>query len=152
MIQKNNNIIVNGIFDLFHDGHKYLLEHAAHFTSSHVILLLNSDASARRLKGEGRPIDDFDTRCSNVRRFWLLHFRHSQDPDIIVSSIDTEEELQEKIDFWGPKLILKGNDRTDVKNIVGSNRWPVCILPRLIDTHGNDISTTNLTKEKQKSE
>jgi rfaE bifunctional protein nucleotidyltransferase chain/domain len=45
----------NGCFDLLHPGHIALLQ-AARSEGDLLVVGLNSDASVRRLKGEGRPI------------------------------------------------------------------------------------------------
>jgi len=47
--------LANGCFDLLHVGHvRYL--HAAHQLGGKLVVAVNSDASARALKGEGRPL------------------------------------------------------------------------------------------------
>jgi rfaE bifunctional protein nucleotidyltransferase chain/domain len=47
-------ILTNGCFDLLHVGHvRYL--HAAKALGGKLVVALNSDASARAIKGEGRP-------------------------------------------------------------------------------------------------
>ena len=53
----------NGCFDLLHPGHLFVLEKAA-LSCDRLIVGLNSDASTRRLKGEGRPHQDEDTRAA----------------------------------------------------------------------------------------
>jgi rfaE bifunctional protein nucleotidyltransferase chain/domain len=48
-------VLTNGCFDLLHPGHLALLE-TARETGDVLVVALNSDASVRALKGEGRPI------------------------------------------------------------------------------------------------
>ncbi len=48
-------VLTNGCFDLLHAGHLALLE-AARQEGDVLVVALNSDASVRALKGEGRPI------------------------------------------------------------------------------------------------
>jgi D-glycero-beta-D-manno-heptose 1-phosphate adenylyltransferase len=48
-------VFTNGCFDLLHPGHVRLLE-AARAEGEVLVVGLNSDASVRGLKGEGRPI------------------------------------------------------------------------------------------------
>lgn len=48
-------MMTNGCFDLLHPGHVSLLE-AARAEGEVLVVALNSDASVRGLKGEGRPI------------------------------------------------------------------------------------------------
>ena len=48
-------VLTNGCFDLLHPGHVALLE-AARREGKRLVVAINSDASVRRLKGEGRPL------------------------------------------------------------------------------------------------
>ena len=48
-------VLTNGCFDLLHAGHIYSLQKAAEL-GDELWIALNSDASARSLKGESRPI------------------------------------------------------------------------------------------------
>jgi rfaE bifunctional protein nucleotidyltransferase chain/domain len=48
-------VFANGIFDLLHVGHVRYLQ-AAHDEGDILVVGVNSDASTRKLKGEGRPI------------------------------------------------------------------------------------------------
>ena len=48
-------VLTNGCFDLLHAGHLALLE-AARQEGDALVVAINSDASVRRLKGEGRPL------------------------------------------------------------------------------------------------
>jgi D-beta-D-heptose 7-phosphate kinase/D-beta-D-heptose 1-phosphate adenosyltransferase len=48
-------VLTNGCFDILHAGHLALLE-VARGTGDVLVVALNSDASVRGLKGEGRPV------------------------------------------------------------------------------------------------
>ncbi len=48
-------VLTNGCFDLLHPGHVALLE-AARREGEVLVVALNSDASVRSFKGEGRPL------------------------------------------------------------------------------------------------
>lgn len=48
-------VLTNGCFDLLHPGHVVLLE-AARREGDVLVVALNSDASVRGFKGEGRPL------------------------------------------------------------------------------------------------
>jgi rfaE bifunctional protein nucleotidyltransferase chain/domain len=54
-------IATGGCFDLLHAGHLSLLE-GARALGDHLIVLVNSDESVRRLKGPGRPLVHEDER------------------------------------------------------------------------------------------
>ncbi len=55
-------VFTNGVFDVFHAGHAYYLEIARGFGDA-LAVGLNSDASARRYKGDKRPINSQDDRA-----------------------------------------------------------------------------------------
>ena len=55
-------VMTNGCFDLLHPGHVALLEAARH-EGEVLVVALNSDASVRGLKGEGRPVLPEDERA-----------------------------------------------------------------------------------------
>jgi D-glycero-beta-D-manno-heptose 1-phosphate adenylyltransferase len=53
--EREGLVLANGIFDLLHVGHvRYLA--AARAAGAALVVAVNSDASARRLKGPGRPL------------------------------------------------------------------------------------------------
>jgi len=58
-------VLANGIFDLLHVGHVRYLE-GARAEGERLVVALNSDASARRLKGEGRPVVPLHERLELV--------------------------------------------------------------------------------------
>ncbi|WP_292071559.1 D-glycero-beta-D-manno-heptose 1-phosphate adenylyltransferase [Brevundimonas sp. UBA7534] len=52
----------NGCFDILHRGHVAYLAQARGWCDR-LVVALNTDASVRRLKGEGRPVNDLDSRA-----------------------------------------------------------------------------------------
>ncbi|KQW83761.1 D-glycero-beta-D-manno-heptose 1-phosphate adenylyltransferase [Brevundimonas sp. Root1279] len=52
----------NGCFDILHRGHVAYLAQARSWCDR-LVVALNTDSSVRRLKGEGRPINDLDSRA-----------------------------------------------------------------------------------------
>jgi D-glycero-beta-D-manno-heptose 1-phosphate adenylyltransferase len=58
-------VFTNGCFDILHVGHVRYLE-AARQHGDLLIVAVNSDASARRLKGPGRPVLDESARARLV--------------------------------------------------------------------------------------
>ena len=137
-------VVVNGCFDLFHDGHKYLLDYALYLCGQgKILILLNSDSSICTLKGKNRPIDPFYSRKNNIYSYAKLRCLATRIyPYMDIHKFDTEEQLEELINNFQPNIIVKGNDRTNIKEIVGSKKWPVVILPRL-----EGLSTTKLIEE-----
>src|ERR1700733_3459431 len=55
-------VFTNGVFDLLHTGHITYMAKAAELGDK-LIIGLNSDSSVRRLKGEGRPVNDQSSRA-----------------------------------------------------------------------------------------
>lgn len=61
----------NGCFDLFHDGHFHYLAKCKE-QCDYLIVLINSDASVKRLKGNARPRQDWQTRMVAVMETGLV--------------------------------------------------------------------------------
>ena len=124
---------LNGCFDCFHDGHKYLIEEAKKRCD---ILLggINDDESIKRTKGEGRPYDKLDKRLDNVRSVFDM------DPYVFVIHKDTPQVLIEQIK---PDIIFKGDDYKE-EDVVGHELAKVVLIPRL-----PGLSTTEILKQKE---
>ncbi len=105
--QDRTVVFTNGCFDLLHPGHvEYLAQARA---LGHVLVVgLNSDASARRLKGAGRPL------VAEADRAAVLAGLRSVDA-VTVFDEDTPLEL---INALLPDVLVKGGDY-DLDDIVG---------------------------------
>lgn len=64
-------VTTNGAFDLLHEGHLSSLRQARRH-GDQLVVLVNSDASVRRLKGADRPIDAEDLRLRKLLRSGLV--------------------------------------------------------------------------------
>jgi D-beta-D-heptose 7-phosphate kinase/D-beta-D-heptose 1-phosphate adenosyltransferase len=89
----------NGCFDILHPGHISLLREAR-AACDRLIVGLNSDASVRRLKGPGRPVQDGDARASIVSSLPSVDL-------VVMFDEDTPISLIEAI---RPDLLVKGAD------------------------------------------
>jgi D-beta-D-heptose 7-phosphate kinase/D-beta-D-heptose 1-phosphate adenosyltransferase len=142
-------IVINGCFDLLHPGHVNLIETALRNSfEGKVLVLINSDKSVRELKGEGHPCYDVRIRGDNVEKVcktWCM--KNKEHPKVSIIIFSTEDELAEKIDRFEPDMIIKGNDRPDTRDIIGSGKWPILIIPRLKDNDGVEYSTTREFKK-----
>lgn len=110
-------VTTNGAFDFFHAGHQFLLEEARK-QGDMLIVGVNSDASVRRAKGEGRPIQNEETRARNVARFADAVFIFDDDdprpwlpkikPQAHVNAATYGEQCVERpvLDQIGAKLFL----------------------------------------------
>lgn len=99
----------NGCFDIIHAGHIASLSNAAR-EATILIVGLNSDASTRRLKGEGRPVNDEQSRALIMASFAIVDA-------VTVFEEDTPLEL---ITALLPDVIVKGGDYT-IDQIAGAN-------------------------------
>ena len=75
--EREGLVLANGIFDLFHVGHVRYLD-GARQAGLRLLVALNSDASARRLKGAGRPLLPLAERMEMVAALqcvdWVTSF------------------------------------------------------------------------------
>lgn len=98
----------NGCFDLLHPGHVSLLRQAA-AGCDRLILGLNSDASVRRLKGDGRPVQTEQNRAAVMGALESVNL-------VVIFDEDTPAEL---IELLVPDLLVKGADYR-IEEIVGA--------------------------------
>ncbi|MBV9557926.1 MAG: D-glycero-beta-D-manno-heptose-7-phosphate kinase [Pseudolabrys sp.] len=89
----------NGCFDLLHPGHVKVLA-VARAACDRLVVGLNSDASTRRLKGEGRPVQDQHARADVLAALEAVDL-------VVVFDQDTPLEL---IKVLRPKVLAKGGD------------------------------------------
>lgn len=98
----------NGCFDLLHPGHVHLLEEARS-QCDRLVVGLNSDASARRLKGPKRPVQPDAARAAVLASLASVDL-------VCVFEEDTPEALIAEL---RPDLLMKGADYT-VDKVVGA--------------------------------
>lgn len=97
----------NGCFDLLHPGHVQLLTQARALCDR-LIVGLNSDASVRRLKGAGRPIQGERARAEVLAALEAVDL-------VVIFEETTPLALIERV---RPKLLVKGADYR-VDQVVG---------------------------------
>jgi D-beta-D-heptose 7-phosphate kinase/D-beta-D-heptose 1-phosphate adenosyltransferase len=101
-------VFTNGCFDIIHAGHVGYLKEAKK-QGDRLIVAINDDASVKRLKGEGRPINSIDRRMAVVAGLesvdWVVSFGE-----------DTPEHLLHEIK---PDKLIKGGDY-GIEGVVGS--------------------------------
>jgi D-beta-D-heptose 7-phosphate kinase / D-beta-D-heptose 1-phosphate adenosyltransferase len=98
----------NGCFDIMHAGHIALLA-AARAECDRLIVALNTDDSARRLKGPSRPVNSLRDRCAVIAAVWAVD---------AVTSFDEDTPL-ELIRRLRPDVLVKGGDYT-IETVVGA--------------------------------
>ncbi len=118
-------VFTNGCFDVLHLGHVEYLSKARDL--GHVIVIgLNTDASVRRLKGEGRPVNNEQARAVLLA---ALSFVDA----VILFDEDTPERLIRQIQ---PDILVKGKDY-EVKEIAGAD---------FVRSAGGEVITIDLTQ------
>jgi D-beta-D-heptose 7-phosphate kinase / D-beta-D-heptose 1-phosphate adenosyltransferase len=130
--------VANGVFDLLHAGHADLF-HAARNVSwagnTFVVAALNSDRSARRLKGLHRPYLAFADRARLAAAL--------RDVDLVVGfDEDTPEKL---LAAYRPYVLVKGEEYRG-NELPGSE---YCTEVRLTPMRG-DLHTSELVRRIQK--
>jgi len=94
-------VFANGVFDLLHVGHVRYLQ-AARAEGDLLVVGINSDASTRKLKGEGRPI------LTERARAALVAALNSVNYVVIFDEPDVKHLLRE----FQPDVHAKGTDYT----------------------------------------
>ena len=102
-------VFTNGCFDIVHAGHVGYLAKAKQL-GDRLIVAINDDESAHRLKGPGRPINPVERRMAVLAGLeavdWVVSF-----------SEDTPEAL---LEFLQPEVLVKGGDYT-MDEVVGGD-------------------------------
>ena len=119
-------VFANGCFDVLHVGHVRYLE-AARALGDLLIVGVNSDDQARRLKGEGRPVMSQDQRAEIVASLEGVDFVTIFDeptveellltlkPDIHAKGTDyTEDSVPERdvVRSYGGRVAIAGDPKT----------------------------------------
>ena len=92
-------VMTNGVFDILHAGHvSYLRE--ARTLGDRLIVAVNDDASVRRLKGTGRPINTVENRMQVLAALSCVDW-------VVAFPEDTPERLICKL---LPDILVKGGD------------------------------------------
>ena len=113
-------VFTNGCFDILHAGHAQYLRRAAALGDV-LVVGLNSDASVRRLKGEGRPVQRQRDRAYLLASLACVSF-------VVVFPEDTPAKLIEAV---VPHVLVKGADWKG-KEIVGG---------AFVRSHGGAVKT-----------
>jgi D-beta-D-heptose 7-phosphate kinase / D-beta-D-heptose 1-phosphate adenosyltransferase len=92
-------VAAGGCFDVLHTGHVQLLEQARAL-GDHLVVCLNGDASVRRLKGPGRPLNGAADRAAVLGSLACVD-------DVVTFDEDTPARL---LDRLRPDVFVKGGD------------------------------------------
>jgi D-beta-D-heptose 7-phosphate kinase/D-beta-D-heptose 1-phosphate adenosyltransferase len=108
----------NGCFDILHPGHVKVLT-AARGACDRLIVGLNSDASVKRLKGEGRPVQDERARAEVLAALEAVDL-------VVIFEEDTPIKLITQIK---PSALVKGRDYSRAQ-VVGHE---------IVEAHGGEV-------------
>ena len=134
-------VITNGCFDLVHRGHASYLRKAAEY-GDELLVLINSDASVRQLKGDSRPlVSEFD-------RGYLLCSLKAVSKVVIFDSQRCSAELT----ALAPDVYVKAGDYTlesldpSERNALVLNGTEIIFAPFV-----GGFSTTNIVEKIRRS-
>jgi rfaE bifunctional protein nucleotidyltransferase chain/domain len=122
--KKNRMVFTNGCFDLLHVGHVSYLEEARN-QGDYLVIALNSDASVRKLKGKGRPINSEKSRARVLAALTCI--------DYVV--IFRTKRVTPLLKRFKPEIYVKGGDYTvdtldpDERSAINSYGGKIRILP-----------------------
>ena len=118
-------VFTNGCFDILHLGHIEYLAKARHLGGV-LIVGLNSDESIRRIKGDGRPLNDEHARAMVLASLSFVDA-------VVIFNEDTPYEL---IRIVQPDILVKGKDYHE-HEVVGRD---------IVKARGGKVSTIELTE------
>ena len=128
-------VFTNGCFDILHFGHLKYLSQASDLGTK-LIVGLNTDASVKKLKGNGRPINDEKARAYMLASFSFIDA-------VITFGADTPYELIKQVK---PNILVKGGDYNPEEivgfDIVTQNKGKVVTL-----TFVEGFSSTSIIKK-----
>ncbi len=95
-------VFTNGVFDILHVGHLQFLKQAKAMGDI-LVVAVNSDRSARKLKGPGRPITNEQDRLALVAALDMVDYAFLFDADTAAECIQALR----------PALYIKGSDHSN---------------------------------------
>ncbi|WP_296596504.1 D-glycero-beta-D-manno-heptose 1-phosphate adenylyltransferase [Phenylobacterium sp.] len=131
----------NGCFDILHKGHVAYLTQARTWCDR-LIVGVNSDASVRELKGEGRPVNDLESRAL------VLAGLRSVD---LVAPFDELTPIR-LIEAARPDVLIKGADYTEDQVVGGDlvKSWGGEVkLAEIVDGYSTSAAIARMTRKEQ---
>jgi rfaE bifunctional protein nucleotidyltransferase chain/domain len=117
-------VLTNGCFDLLHAGHvRYL--HGARRLGDALVVALNDDASVRRLKGDGRPLNPVEDRAEVLSAL--------EDVDYV--TVFGEDDATAVVQAVRPAVYVKGGDYASDPD---SSRFPP--EGKVVEAYGGQVA------------
>ncbi len=126
----NKIVFTNGCYDLIHSGHIDLLSNSKS-KGDKLIVGLNSDRSVKKLKGNDRPIQNFDDRAI------ILDAINSVDMVVGFDDDNPDKIIKELL----PNILVKGGDYS-IDNVIGADT---------VISHGGSVEIIDLIPDKSTS-
>ena len=130
---KQKIIWTNGCFDILHKGHIELLRYAKSIGDK-LIVGIDSDERVKLDKGEDRPINNLSDR---------MHILSAVKYVDMVLPFNSTEELEIKIKYWSPTVMVIGSDWKNKKVVGQEYAGKVDFFDRI-----EGYSTTKMLKNK----
>ena len=113
--QNKKIVLVGGCFDLVHLGHLIFLQKAKSIGDV-LIIILESDQTIRRLKGDNRPIN------SQINRAKFLTHLKSVDFIILLPELKTNQQYHHLVNQLKPDIIAvtKGDQNLKLKTTIAT--------------------------------
>lgn len=124
-------VFTNGCYDLLHLGHIKSFLYAKKYGDK-LVVAVNSDSSIRRLKGNGRPINNYDERINTLAYLSMIDLVIGFDEDTAINVIKAIE----------PDVYIKGEEYKHKKLLEAEYVKKVEYVPMI-----EGISTTQLIKK-----
>ena len=98
LLPENREIVwINGCFDILHEGHLMLLDHARR-AGGYLVVGINSDLSVKKLKGNSRPLRPEINRARTIAELFFVDL-------VIIFSGENPEDILKLI---RPSIVIKG--------------------------------------------
>ncbi len=137
-LQKKSIVLAGGCFDILHIGHIKFLE-LARKKGDYLFILLESDESVKKLKGEKRPINSQKDRAQILSALSFIDYI------IPLNGIMESRDYDNLVENIRPKIIaVTKNDKALIhkqRQAKKVNAKVVCVIERL-----EDKSTTKFAK------
>ena len=127
----------NGCFDILHRGHVAYLNQARSWCDR-LVVGVNSDASVRALKGEGRPVNDLESRALVLAGLASVDLVAPFEEDTPIKLIEAAR----------PDVLIKGADYSE-DQVVGGDLvkawWGEVRLAELVEGHSTTAAIARMT-------
>jgi len=130
---KQKRIWTNGCFDILHRGHIELFRYAKSLGDK-LIVGIDTDERVKLDKGEDRPINTLDDRIYVLNSIKYI--------DMVVPFKSTEE-LEMKIKYWSPAVMVIGSDWKGKKVVGEEHAGKVEFFDRIEGYSTTDIIGNN---------